>query len=602
MVAKNTLMEEGIVTVLQYGSGLNSTTLNAAISAIGSTAKTGLLITPGTWTLASNVTVTSNITLILTEGAILSPNNAVTLTINGPIQAPIEKIFGTTGTITLTSKVVQAYPQWFGAVADGATSDRTAIQRTFNASKTVLFPAGTYFLGSYILSDKIIDLSALGDGIRILTAGLVTLKVSTDPTVVGALPKVFFLDNNSHFYCDPLTFTDTGFSLTNEAGLVAFFILNNTPVDFGDLHFKSITVNGGGAGMIVASNATDLTKRIRGIKIDELNVSNCFYGYNAQNEGDAVVIDIINAYQVRRGFYVYGVNGITVNRYLNRNPFFSTGHCYIARQVAGFNTRGIKVNYIARQISDINADSHVSIDHIDLLGGEISGIDITIDIEGSTPAYFPVQIRNYTGAGGTPTAAASLNFTRDIRLAGSCDALANPVTVTATFSAKRTMHFVNGINFIPHSSVFNAFQLNQLGRASAASIFWGGSVVAPTIGNGSLTWDVDVTNGLMLLNIHMVAGSTTTFGSVYWNFTSFTLGGGNPLNKAGFALGNWYAFDSSAGQYFQGICRSDTGSTVIYCFVNAGITLNAAIVGNTVPFTWAQDDFLHMTIMIPISG
>ena len=101
MPAKRSLMQEdvSIVNVLQYGSALNATTLNDAITAIGSINQRVLFLSTGAWTLAVNVTVTSNITLWVPAGTTVAINGGVTLTLNGPLQADEPLWYSGAGTL-----------------------------------------------------------------------------------------------------------------------------------------------------------------------------------------------------------------------------------------------------------------------------------------------------------------------------------------------------------------------------------------------------------------------------------------------------------------------------------------------------------------------
>lgn len=82
---KHTLMQEdaSYVNPLLYGAGLNSTTLNATIVAIGTDRRT-IMLTPGAWTITDDVTVPLTITFWVPMGVTVAINNGITLTLNGP--------------------------------------------------------------------------------------------------------------------------------------------------------------------------------------------------------------------------------------------------------------------------------------------------------------------------------------------------------------------------------------------------------------------------------------------------------------------------------------------------------------------------------------
>jgi hypothetical protein len=128
------------------------TTIQAALTAIGSN-EAILRVPAGTYSISSNLTVPSNVTLRVERNASLAIPTGVTLTINGGLEAGFYQIFACTG----TGKVVfgrvhrtrELWPQWWGAKADGATDDITALQAMVNCSVDsgglpMFLPGGVY--------------------------------------------------------------------------------------------------------------------------------------------------------------------------------------------------------------------------------------------------------------------------------------------------------------------------------------------------------------------------------------------------------------------------------------------------------------------------
>lgn len=136
----------GYVDAASYGTAYNSTTINAAITAIGS-AQSALLLAPGSWIMNDDITVPANVSLEFTDGAIIT-TTGYTLAVSGPITAGRYKIFTGTGTVTCTGTV---YPEWWGAVGDDSTSCSTAINAaTASGAKKVEFSDGTYRIDAKI--------------------------------------------------------------------------------------------------------------------------------------------------------------------------------------------------------------------------------------------------------------------------------------------------------------------------------------------------------------------------------------------------------------------------------------------------------------------
>lgn len=110
-----------------YGGDLDDVTLQLAITDIG-TSELTLLVTPGAWTIANNLTIPSNITLKVLAGGIMTVSGGVTLVINGALIAGLYQIFGLTGTITI-GETKTIYPEWWGADPSTATTSQAALDK-----------------------------------------------------------------------------------------------------------------------------------------------------------------------------------------------------------------------------------------------------------------------------------------------------------------------------------------------------------------------------------------------------------------------------------------------------------------------------------------
>lgn len=127
-------------------SGAGTITLGTSFSANPQTLK----LPRGTWSVTTNTTIPTNVTLDIKRGAILTVATTKTLTINGFVQAGKYQIFSLVGTGALSfgyGSVHEIYPEWFGAVADGTTNCTTAVQNAFDSAfegATIRFGGGTY--------------------------------------------------------------------------------------------------------------------------------------------------------------------------------------------------------------------------------------------------------------------------------------------------------------------------------------------------------------------------------------------------------------------------------------------------------------------------
>jgi hypothetical protein len=148
--------------------------INDAVAAIGSDQK--VLLIPNTQTLTGNLTIPSNITLLILQGgAIVAPSGSnYTLTINGSLVAGLYQIFYGFSPENITfgaGSVDKVYPQWWGAKGDGITDDYLAIQSAINSVKSiggiVFFTpneGSSWAIGSTLVIDKPIALIGSGAG------------------------------------------------------------------------------------------------------------------------------------------------------------------------------------------------------------------------------------------------------------------------------------------------------------------------------------------------------------------------------------------------------------------------------------------------------
>jgi hypothetical protein len=263
----------------------------------------------------------------------------------------------------------------------------------------------------------------------------------------------------------------------------------------------------------------------------------------------------------------------------------TSGNVNISRSVGGLNTSGITVKYVNRDTTTPNV-AHVNVNHIDLLGGTISKIDLNIDIQSSV-AYVPCKFVNYTGLGGSETAAASLNLVQDVTLSGSCDANATVVDVVASYAATRRMIFNQGYFFRPNTLLYTKFQFNQ--QITTGTPQWITPGPDPVLGNGSLSYTLRIVEGMSFVTMKLVLGSTTTFGTGNWTFLGF---GPNATETV---LGTWLAKVGS--NFYSGAVRILTGTTEIkgYGYNDPNEFFSGF------PAAWGAGDELTITIAYPIS-
>lgn len=93
----------------------------------------------GTYRFRSPVTVPASVSLVLDHGAVLAPEKGRTITLDGPLEAGVYRVFGGAGTVTGSFRTAEVLPQWWGARGDGEHDDAPA----FNAALRVTLVAGS---------------------------------------------------------------------------------------------------------------------------------------------------------------------------------------------------------------------------------------------------------------------------------------------------------------------------------------------------------------------------------------------------------------------------------------------------------------------------
>jgi len=112
--------------------------------------------------------------------------------------------------------------------------------------------------------------------------------------------------------------------------------------------------------------------------------------------------------------------------------------------------------------------------------------------------------------------------------------------------------------------------------------------VNPAIGNGTLTGRYKQFGKIVVVDVGMLAGTTTTFGTSQWFFSLpvTALQPGHPLNDP--YMGHWHGWDNSLTQHRMGPVIL-TGTTTMSFHTHAD---PAAGVTSAAPMTWATSDRL----------
>jgi len=476
----------------------------------------------------------------------------------------------------------------FGAVGDGIANDANAIRAAFAASNSVLFPSGTYYCGQIGSGDSFFDLTDKGVGVAILTQGFVELVGET--TTVSECQFFRLLPGvngaQSHFYCDPIRFRDTGYVSGFPAkGLTAFRIENND-ANWGNLRFIGIYCRDVAAAMVVAnrSNTSIAANRVRGIFIDEVFVDNGNYGVVLAGQGDGVYIKKLITSQVFRSFFAYNVQEAEVSVFARTQKSTSgvINLGWFTEVTSGPPLQGMKVRYYTRDCASVV--NHILINVIGPSLGTIRGVDLDLDIQDAVTGNKAVEFIAYDTSGGVPDTTALANVMTDVIIRGRVGHSSNTISSLANFTTPQTMTLLT--TSIPVTgNAFNNFQFTTL-RTFVPT--WTASSSNPVIGNGTLAGEFFIANGICQVTVTMTAGSTTTFGSGIWSFAL-------PVTCRSINMQRGSAIALDAGViYYAG--SADAAGTGLQATFDQATSQTQA----TIPFTWASGDSLSMTVSYPV--
>lgn len=143
------------------------------VTAIG--ANEGTIFVPNEIAVTADLTIPANVTLRFIQGGSLNISAGKTVTINGHIEAGLYQIFEGSGSVSFGSGAIEkAYPEWWGAAADGVTDDTAELLAAIASGKIVVLQAGE----TYIFSSNL-DLNQENAGL--ISLGIeATLKTPSD--------------------------------------------------------------------------------------------------------------------------------------------------------------------------------------------------------------------------------------------------------------------------------------------------------------------------------------------------------------------------------------------------------------------------------------
>ena len=479
----------------------------------------------------------------------------------------------------------------FGAVGDGVTSDLAAIIAAYAASPRVLFPEGTYNMGTITgaTATSLVTIDGNGGHAAMYTRGRVKFICNT---TVDEIHFLFKLTNATSVEVDHVEFEDSGFDITKTwRGAAGFFLYaNDSSGPLRNITIQSIRAKNMVNPIFAGGGVPATTNRVQHVHIGLLDCTDCYYGWNAQNNGDQVVIDLIRTNNVYRSCFVYGVTGLraTVHSEDSRQ---STGDIDITAYATGYDTSGIDITFVSR-----GADTTTYPINFVTIGNTrttvISGVTIRADI-GDTACTQIAKWADHAASGSAENTGATNNYITGITLTGSIRSSGSP-SIFSIASQPATIGKLNlQQDFLTGAVTSDFRQYFDLEEDFGSyTPTWYGSVSNPAIGNGTIVGRYHRRGRLVTLWLRVLMGSTTTYGSGLWSFSlpnirPAALEGGAPSALGFVQISDTGTADSMG---FASVAFNSPN------YVVTAASLTGAICTATVPHTWASTDQLTLTI------
>jgi len=194
----------------------------------------------------------------------------------------------------------------FGAVGNGTTNDAAAIQAALNTGKSVLVPAGQYFLGT-ANSGNFLTITA--DGQCIVFEDNAEFIANGNNGVTNSA-AVIANDSFSNVYLYNPYISSNGTSQTTADRDSPYgFVVTCTTATVNNVGI----INGHGKllqGMFQTAKTTMDAYEVNGINVDYFS-EDCYYGFGLSATGNGVVANI-NALNAQRPFIIYGCNNVNL--------------------------------------------------------------------------------------------------------------------------------------------------------------------------------------------------------------------------------------------------------------------------------------------------
>lgn len=290
----------------------------------------------------------------------------------------------------------------FGAIGDGTTVDRQAVQAALNAAKAagggrvVFEPNGVYHLGNLIAAEQsAIEVASLRN--VVIEGNHAELVVNT---VNGVSTSIVHLIAPSNVRVQNLRFRDVGTDVTAHwRGAVGVSLVGAE--SSGDQAQGRVVLDNlhGVSLLALLEVGGDAAARLADIALRDCRADGSYYGVRCRNNGDGLRASGFQCHNVRRPYFVYGVENHEVEVSVTHDGTAPGQDTACLIKCYDRDTRGIKLRarFGGSTAQYVNA---VTLEHQRSAGpgGAITGIDLGLEIDSPGPMV-PVRFRSYRDTG-----------------------------------------------------------------------------------------------------------------------------------------------------------------------------------------------------------
>jgi hypothetical protein len=222
----------------------------------------------------------------------------------------------------LGAKVKECYPEWFGAVKDGATDDGVAITAACNAlsatgCKRIVFSNGSYFIFEAGTAYTNLGTFTGFTGLQIVSDGA-TLAIDPANTFTAHYGAIFRLDGCHNVLVDGFNVSGPALTLTNiqDRESVEFVRAYHGCTNISMPHNRVQGVIGGllVSRLVDGGTPSESAAYIcKNINVGLLEVTNSSYGVACAHSGDNLNVGMIKADGVGRPYFIYGAKNHKVS-------------------------------------------------------------------------------------------------------------------------------------------------------------------------------------------------------------------------------------------------------------------------------------------------